>query len=231
VISVKYSTIGLMISFMILLSSTVSAAPLGRGDFERVDFIHYAKAQKAGGKPASTCYKLMGVSWKTNPASYVVNPTNPHGLSESFIISAISAGSNAWDDATTAPLFNNVAADYSAQYGRFDGKNAVVFGPYSGQSNVIAVTSVWYNKKTKEIAEFDMLFNTAYTWGDATVDATTMDLQNIATHEMGHTIGLSDIYTLTCQAVTMYGYSDNGETSKRTLETPDIIGVQKVYGP
>jgi len=30
--------------------------------------------------------------------------------------------------------------------------------------------------------------------------------------------------------VTMYGYSNYGETSKRTLEQPDITGLQSMYG-
>ena len=57
-----------------------------------------------------------------------------------------------------------------------------------------------------------------------------MDLQNIATHELGHSAGLNDIYSSTCSEVTMYGYSSYGETKKRTLEQPDITGLQKIYG-
>jgi len=30
--------------------------------------------------------------------------------------------------------------------------------------------------------------------------------------------------------VTMYGYSDYGEIIKRTLEQPDITGLQTLYG-
>jgi predicted Zn-dependent protease len=57
-----------------------------------------------------------------------------------------------------------------------------------------------------------------------------MDLQNIATHELGHAVGMADIYTTSSQEVTMYGYSTEGETKKRSLETPDIIGLEKMYG-
>ena len=57
-----------------------------------------------------------------------------------------------------------------------------------------------------------------------------MDLQNIAVHELGHSFGLADIYSSSCAEVTMYGYSTEGETKKRTLEQPDITGIQKLYG-
>lgn len=202
----------------------------GSWGLERVDFIHYAKPPGAGVGKTDACYKLMGVKWKSLPVNYAINPSNPQGLAESFVTSAISSGAETWDDATTAELFNNAySIDYSAQYGVQDFKNSIAFSDY-GDSNVIAVTSVWYSRATKQIVEFDQLYNTRFAWGDATVDSSKMDLQNIATHELGHAVGLSDIYSTSCTAVTMYGYSSNGETSKRTLEQPDTTGLQKMYG-
>jgi len=57
-----------------------------------------------------------------------------------------------------------------------------------------------------------------------------MDLQNIATHELGHGVGLGDLYITACSEETMYGYSNYGETKKRTLNAGDIMGIQKLYG-
>ncbi|MFH1054996.1 MAG: matrixin family metalloprotease [Candidatus Altiarchaeota archaeon] len=200
-------------------------------DMERVDFIHFKKAKPGGGKPGGdTCYKLMGVKWNTLPVNYTINPTNSNGLTESFVTAAVSTSADTWDADTTPNLFNDAySVDYNASYGVLDGKNSLVFGSYSN-SGVIAITSIWYNRKTKQIGEFDILFNTYYQWGDAEQDPALMDLQNIATHELGHGIGLNDIYRGACSAVTMYGYSDNGETDKRTLEQPDITGLQSMYG-
>ncbi len=56
-----------------------------------------------------------------------------------------------------------------------------------------------------------------------------MDLQNIATHELGHTVGLSDLYNR-CLEETMYGYSSEGETSKRSLNPGDIAGLKAIFG-
>jgi hypothetical protein len=201
-------------------------------DLERVDFIHYAKQPSGGSKPgADTCYKLMGVKWSTLPVSYVINPANPDGLAEDFVSSIISTGAEAWDSATSKELLNNaVGIDYNAVYGVRDYKNAVVFGDYP-DSNAIAVTSIWYTKVGKQIVEFDMIFNTRFDWGDASANPAIMDLQNIATHEFGHSVGLNDIYTSTCSAVIMYGYSSNGDIAKRTLEQADVKGLQAMYGP
>ncbi len=203
-----------------------------RWDLERVDFIHYAKPSAAITAQAKTelCYKLLGVKWKNAPVSYAINPANPYQLSEAFVTSAISTSAETWDAATSLELFDNTyGIDYTAQYGTQDFKNSAVFGEYS-DNNVIAVTSIWYTRVGKQIVEFDMLFNTKFAWGEATIAGGVMDLQNIATHELGHATGLGDIYRSTCSSVTMYGYSGYGELQKRTLELPDIIGLQKIYG-
>jgi predicted Zn-dependent protease len=54
-----------------------------------------------------------------------------------------------------------------------------------------------------------------------------MDLQNIATHEIGYGIGLADIYD--CDLETMYGYSGEGDIVKRDLYDGDITELQKLY--
>ncbi|VVB54782.1 Matrixin [uncultured archaeon] len=198
---------------------------------ERVDFIHYAKPPQQGGGPKTdVCYKLMGVKWTSLPATYIINPTNPQGLMPAFVTSAVSAGAETWDAATSTELFNNAySIDSSVQYGVQDYKNAIAFGDYP-DGNVIAITSVWFTRKGSKIVEFDMLFNTKYVWGDSAVNPSVMDLENIATHELGHSIGLSDIYSTSCSTVTMYGYSNYGETQKRSLEQADVTGLQKMYG-
>ncbi|MEK6833472.1 MAG: matrixin family metalloprotease [Nanoarchaeota archaeon] len=201
------------------------------GGLERVDFIHYAKSvNPARPIKTETCYKLMGVKWNTLPVNYVINPTNPQGLSDAFVTSTISTSAETWDYSTQSELFNNAyRTNSSANYGVQDYQNTIDFGDYPN-NGVIAVTSVWYTRVGKQIVEFDMRFNTRFNWGDATTNSLLMDLQNIATHELGHAVGLADIYSTTCLAVTMYGYSTEGDTSKRTLETPDITGLQKMYG-
>ena len=203
----------------------------GKWELERVDFVHYVKPTNPG-KPTKpdNCYKLMGVKWNTFPVDYIINPVNDQNLTENFITSAIFNSAETWDSETSKELFNNnYGISTSVQYGIQDYQNAIAFGDYSN-SGVIAVTSVWYTRVGKKIVEFDMLFNTDFIWGDATVSSSLMDLQNITTHELGHAVGLSDIYNSSCSLVTMYGYSNYGEIQKRILEQPDILGLQKMYG-
>ncbi len=200
-------------------------------DLERVDFIHYVKPENPArpGK-TDTCYKLMGVKWKSFPVSYVINPANSQGVNESFIVSAIATSAETWDAATSSEILNDAyAVDYGAVYGAQNFVNAIDFADYP-DDRVIAITSVWYTPRGKQIVEFDMRFNTRFSWGDAEINPAKMDVQNIAVHELGHAVGLADIYSTACSPVTMYGYSTEGETHKRTLEQPDITGLQKMYG-
>jgi len=202
-------------------------------DLERVDFIHFAKPSNPGKLPkAETCYKLMGVKWAdaSLPVSYVINPKNPHNLDDNFIKSSLSASAETWDAVTSKNLFNDIySIDYNVGYGIQDYKNTIDFADYS-DANVIAVTSVWYTRVGKKIVEFDVRFNTDFIWGDGEVDPSLMDLKNIATHELGHAVGLSDIYSDSCSFVTMFGYSSEGDYGKRSLEQPDITGLQLMYG-
>jgi predicted Zn-dependent protease len=199
---------------------------------ERVDLIHYVKPTNPGTKPGSgTCYKLMGVKWATFPVRYTINPSNGDGIDHGQVVAVISTSAETWDGHTSKELFDNtVSLNYAAVYrtDKTDGVNAIVFGTYP-EENVIAVTSVWYTRVGKQIVEFDMLFNDKFAW-NTTGTSDDMDLQNIATHELGHAVGMGDIYTTSCSYVTMYGYSGEGDLSKRSLELPDIAGLQAMYG-
>ena len=216
-------------------------APLPKSQaLEKVLVIHYkngyAKVGLARTK-TTKCYGFLGngVKWKTLPINYVVNTTNSQGLSEEFITSAIASSVQEWDNHTSASLFGTYTIDPNATWddAKPDGRNEFVFGNYP-EEGVIAVTVIWgyfqVAPKNRKITEFDVLFDTDFTWGNAEVDPSKMDLQNIATHEIGHGIGLKDLYTTSCSEETMYGYSSYGETKKRTLNTGDIEGVQLLYG-
>jgi len=243
--------LGILIGVVVLALSGVAVAISNQGaekskapDLEKIEFIHYkkdfAKPEAAKAPKPPSCYKFLTgskVKWPST-VSYVINPVNPRQiLDETFVTSAVSTSAESWDNVTSKELMNDTyAIDYTATYGAQDYENVITFGNYPTEG-VIAVTTVWYNPATKAIVEFDVMFDTDYTWGNAGLtsetelgDTSVMDLQNIATHELGHGVGLADIYSSTCSAVTMYGYSDYGETQKRTLETPDITGLQTLYG-
>jgi len=192
----------------------------------KVTHIHYVKSEAKGRPPKTdTCYKLLGYKW-TDKIQYSIQESGFPALSSSIKISA-----STWDSETNKELFNEVFPLTSGKTwgGVRDYVNLVTYGDYP-QEGVIAVTITWYTMGlTKRAVESDILFDTDFNWG-TDGNPNVMDLQNIATHEIGHTLGLNDLYTSSCNTVTMYGYSWEGDITKRGLASSDIIGLQKIYG-
>lgn len=255
----------LLICFILIVSvfvPVIASALAGKPEsvpplLEKRVFIHYRKGY---GKPDWTPgqgpppkegegqYDLLGkgVKWKELPASYVIDSNIPGYLTLTFVESAISASAEEWDYWTGQELFDDdyqIVDDgsWDGDAGDYpDGRNELVFGDYPN-SGVIAITVVWGYFSgppgQRRIIEYDILFDTDFTWGyagptDETQlgDKSVMDLQNIATHEFGHGIGLDDLYDSGASEETMYGRSEYGETKKRTLYTGDKAGLKELYG-
>ncbi|MEM1556557.1 MAG: matrixin family metalloprotease [Candidatus Bathyarchaeia archaeon] len=218
-------------------------------DIEQVIFIHFAKGKAKPPSGETGYYKLIGAKWQNFPVHLEVNPDAGDKLVGNIdVLYTIQLAAEEWDSGAysqlegiawygVAPdLFSDTIAITDKGYNdlawtrdKLDGCNTIVWGNYPTEG-VIAVTILWYNKATKTIIEFDMVLDTDYAWGDATQDPTVMDLQNIVTHELGHGIGLGDVYQSPAYQETMYGYSGYGETSKRDLYIGDKTGATKLYG-
>jgi predicted Zn-dependent protease len=69
-------------------------------------------------------------------------------------------------------------------------------------------------------------------WRAATAESTAtgsiFDIRTIATHEVGHTLGLADLYGSEDKSKTMYGY--NSGQADWSLGNADLLGLWKLYG-
>lgn len=200
----------------------------------------------------TTCYGFLatGAKWKT-VEPYFIDPTNDVGLNPTTIESNINVDINKWEDAANGVMNDgksvNIIGDQSFQivplgFNPFtlNGYNQVYFAPIS-QSGVIAMTIVWGTFSApinqRQLVEWDQIYSENFNWSisnNPTKDTpvailNTMDFDDIATHELGHSVGMNDLYTKACSEQTMYGYASYGETKKRTLESGDIMGVNMLY--
>ena len=193
-------------------------------------------AARPGG--TATCYGFLakGAKWR-NVEPWLINTSNTAGLGSNVVSNIIANGIGKWESQVPTDILGDgsiTTATLEADTLAPDDKNEVYFGPID-QKGVIGVTTVWgvfggptFNRR---LVEWDMVFNDQdFEWSaEENGVAGKMDFDNIATHELGHAIGLADIYTSSCQAVTMYGYANGGETNKRTLEQSDIAGLNELY--
>ncbi len=205
---------------------------------EKIVFIHYKKGfgkpPWAGGgakEKESKCYDFLGKGLKWDEADLPINYIISSALDSDPIRPAVEE----WDYWTGSEVFGSYDYDDYASWDADapDGRNELVFGNYP-EHGVIAVTVIWGYfsgpPSGRKIVEFDILFDTDYVWGDVDLDSSVMDIQNIATHEIGHGLGLADLYETACSTETMYGYSQEGEIKKRDLNDGDKTGIQELYG-
>ena len=196
-----------------------------------------AKPPWAGGGNGggSTCYGFLanGAKWKIIEP-YMVNPANTRGLSSTFVTGNLAADIAKWETAATKNILGDEIAGIVDGADRVspDNKNEVYFADIT-ESGVIGITIVWGYfsgpPSWRELVEWDQVYDdVSFDWS-ATGEEGKMDFENIATHELGHSVGMADLYDSVCSQETMYGYASEGETNKRSLEAGDIAGVKKLY--
>ena len=192
-----------------------------------VVFVHRApeRQSKPTAAPAKVkaCYRLIGFpGWQT-PEAWSVNSTGAPVNMRSGIEAAIGA----WESAAGVNILGNYssAGEGVLPSTTADGVNSIAFGD-AGGAGVVAVTYVWGSRRTA-IFEFDQIYGSDWDWSTSGA-ANAFDFQSVATHEIGHAVGL-DHPANTCTQETMYAYIDFGETHQRTLNPGDVAGVNALY--
>lgn len=185
---------------------------------------------------ATACYGFLAkdAKWKW-PESWIVNPANTRGLEPTFVFSNLVFNIVKWETAASYNILGDgtmtdiiLVADTDAP----DNQNEVYFADLS-DPNTIAVTIIWgiFGGPTfnRQLVEWDQIYDdVTYNWS-MLGESGKMDFENIATHELGHAVGLGDLYNSNCSNETMYGYAANGEIKKRDLNAGDIAGINKLY--
>ena len=228
-------------------------------NFDKVVFVHYPKGNPAkGGIPGRPVgnddkedgggkewYKYSGLHWADSsiPVPYRVNSSV-----SAASLSGIQASFQTWEDDPDSYIdFEYDSISFTGAPSSFIGDGSMNENNEVGwvsltasYPNAIAVTLVWYDLFTNIIVEVDMAMNDDFEWSQAELSAGAdpnltignldyYDVQNIATHEVGHWLMLGDMYNKPAGNETMYGYGAKGELKKRSLESGDLAGVQTIY--
>ena len=193
---------------------------------------------QTGGNAAA--YVLMGRKWTQKDPQVKMSLKDDAllaatGMSKTNVLGAVTAATNTWDDATNQNLFSDSGALLTTTANwKLDGVNNMAFTPYAADCSALAATGVWYKTQgipagqMYPIVESDMTFNSNMKW-TTTGEAGKLDFQSVVLHELGHTIGLGDLYNKaqfsTDTRQVMHFYTG----VKRTLGNGDATGVWRLY--
>jgi hypothetical protein len=178
---------------------------------------------KIYGFEVSTTNSGKEIKWKKDTVTYLINTTDgPSGS-----LDALLASMQTWTDVDASSFtFVDGGTTSKNSHGEQDGINIIDFGVIKDEG-VLGQNSFWFYT-SGEMIDSDIRFNTKNTWStDGSSDK--FDVQNVGTHELGHSLSLEDLYDKNDSEKTMYGYGSPGDTSQRTLHQDDMDGITYLY--
>ena len=160
---------------------------------------------------------------------YKLQTTFPAGLDVS---GALQNAADQWN-AEGAALTLQTAPSGSPARPAEDGTSVIGFTKIAPK-NTLAATWTYVDDATGNVLEADLFFNTLNPWitlsGCPSSPTGKFDVANIATHELGHVLGLNHVRDATAQS-TMYPSAPPDEVRKITLTQGDKDALADSFSP
>lgn len=165
--------------------------------------------------------------------TYRLNSAGSDNVPFAQVERALTASFQTWEDIPTSAIAftrgANTTSTITAASGQLELfwlETSEITQDQLNLTGALALTRRQFNAVTGEITDAAVVFNGfSYQWA---VDgrANAVDIQDVATHEIGHVIGLSHS---PIGGATMYPRTTNGRTQNRVLASDDIIGASVIY--
>jgi hypothetical protein len=173
-------------------------------------------------------------NWGQEQVTYYLNEQGSDDISFLTMEDIIIDSFRAWEEASNTSLNVQYLNKTDKSFG-FDKQNTLVFVEenFPGPSQVIATTLLWV--ENGKLVDSDIVFNGEH--HTFSRDDSAKDLQSVATHEIGHLLGLDhstlgkgndDFSAYDANIPTMHPYALPG-MSARYIEPDDIAGISSLY--
>ena len=170
---------------------------------------------KAGATANGTA---TNVSWTATPVHYFVSERGVPGVTPTQLREAVDSAFTTWHEVPSASIAFEFSGVTEASPLDEDNTNTLGFEAQPDLERTLAATNYVVDTRTGAILEADVFFNSAFPWSVAPGgEQGRYDLQSIATHEIGHFLGL--------------GHSALGETEIRPTGGRRVLAKQAIMFP
>ncbi len=189
--------------------------------------------------------RVVSIRWDRQPVRYMVTNREVPRVSPQDLQQAVAQGFQAWAGAPGVSVTGDFIGYTRAEPVTGDGVSVVGFQSRPELERVLGATTFTLDSTTGEILESDIFLNSAASWSVAAgADAPRFDVASIATHELGHLLGLghSALGETTLlptggrrvqgkRAVMFPIAFPGGNIDDRILKPDDVAGIQDIYAP
>src|SRR6188472_1042533 len=187
--------------------------------------------------------KTVPLRWQTVPVRWYASSQGTGDVTPPQLQSAVAKAFDTWQNVPTSSVAFTFAGFTSAEPFDEDGLSVLGFTAEPDMDRVLGATTFVVDDVTGELLESDIFFNSVFPWSTADAGvAGRFDLQSVATHEIGHLVGLGHSAIgeteirpdggrrVLASGAVMFPISlGRGVTSDRTLQPDAIAGVSELY--